>query len=117
MAAKRVRHRRRESPMHDLTPRLVAILRKYMRDPAVRVVGSMALSELDIDLFDLPLIYLDVEDVFDVHVGPGDELEEPATVDDLVARVASCLAARALPRVRIPRRKGSWMSTGAERRR
>jgi acyl carrier protein len=117
MAAKRVRHRRRESLMHDLTPRLVAILQKYMRDPAVRVAGSMALSELDIDLFDLPLIYLDVEDAFDVHIGPGDELEEPVTVGDLVTRVTSCLAARALPRVRIPRRKGSWMSTGAERRR
>jgi hypothetical protein len=117
MAAKRVRHRRRESFMHDLTPRLVAILQKYMRDPALRVAGSMALSELDIDLFDLPLIYLDLEDVFDVHVGPGDELEEPVTVEDLVARVAASLAARALPRGRMPRRKGSWMSTGAERRR
>ena len=103
--------------MSDLTPRLIAILQKYMPDPGARVVGAMALSELQIDLFDLPLIYLDVEDAFDVHIGPGDEPEETATVEDLVARVASCLAAKALPRVRVPRPKGNWISTGAERRR
>ena len=38
------------------------------------------------------------------------------TRDDLVARVASGLAAKALPRVRIPRPKRNWMSTGAEPR-
>ena len=59
------------------------------------------------------MICLDVEDAFDVQIGHGDELEELATVDDLVARVASRLAAKALPRTRIPRRKGNWMSTGA----
>ena len=102
--------------MHDLTPVLIAVLQKYMRDPAARVVGSMALSELEIDLLDLPMICLDVEDVFDVQIGHGDELKELATVDELVARVALRLAAKALPRVRIPRRRGNWISTGAERR-
>lgn len=102
--------------MHDLTPALIAILRKYMRDPAASVGRSKTLSELGIDLLDLPLICLDVEDAFNVQMGHGDELEELATAHDLVARVASCLAAKAMPQTRIPRRKGNWMSTGAERR-
>ena len=102
--------------MYDLTPRLITVLQKYMRDPAASVGRSTTLSELQIDHLDLPLICLDVEDVFDVQIGHGDELKELATVDDLVARVASCLAAKAMPRVRIPRRKGNWLSTGVERR-
>jgi hypothetical protein len=103
--------------MSDLTPRVFAILRKYMRDPNAAVAGPMGLTELEIDLLDLPLIYLDLEDAFDVDVGQGDGLEQPATVDDLIARVAARLAARAMPRPRLARRKSSWMSTGAERQR
>ena len=102
--------------MHDLTSGLISILRKYMRDPGVGVGHATVLADLAIDELDLPMICLDVEDVFDVQIGHGDELKELATVDDLVARVASCLAAKALPRVRIPRRKGNWLSTGVERR-
>jgi hypothetical protein len=103
--------------MPDLAPRLLAILGKYMRDPDAAVAGAMTLTALQIDLLDLPLIYLDVEDAFDIDVGQGDGLEQPATVDDLVARVAARLAARAMPRPRLPRRKSNWMSTGAERQR
>ena len=102
--------------MHDLTPGLVAVLQKYMREPTARVGRSTTLSELGIDLLDLPMIYLDVEDAFNVQMGYGDELEELATVHDLVARVASRLAAKAMPQTRIPRRKGNWMSTGVEGR-
>ena len=117
MAAKRVRSRRRDSLMHDLTPGLIAILQKYMRDPAARVGSSTTLTELEIDVLDLPMICLDVEDAFDVQIGQGDELEELTTVDDLVARLALRLAAKAMPRTRIRRRKGNWISTGAEGRR
>ena len=54
--------------MHDWTPRVIAILRNYMRDPTAGVAGSMALNDLAIDLLDLPLIYLDLEDAFDVDI-------------------------------------------------
>ncbi len=103
--------------MHDLIPGLIPVLRKYMRDPTASVAGSTTLREVGIDPLDLPLISLDVEDAFDVQIGHGDELEELATVHDLAARVTSRLAAKAMPRAHIPRRKGNWMSTGAERRR
>jgi acyl carrier protein len=98
--------------MHDWTPRVIAILRNYMRDPTAGVAGSMALSDLAIDLLDLPLIYLDLEDAFDVDIDRADELEQSATVDAVIARIAARLAAKALPRPRILRPKGGWMSTG-----
>jgi hypothetical protein len=101
--------------MSDLMPRVFAILRKYMRDPSAAVAGAMTLADLELDPLDIPLIYLDVEDAFDIDVGQGDD--QPATVDQLVARVAARLAARAMPRPRLPRRKSNWMSTGAERQR
>jgi acyl carrier protein len=106
--------------MPDLNPRLIAILKKYMRDPASRVTGSTTLAELEIDILDLPMILLDVEDAFDIQIDDDDEIEGSATVDRLAACVAARLAAKALqPRRRttVPRSKGSWISTGAERRR
>jgi acyl carrier protein len=112
MAAKRVRHRRRESFMHDLIPGLIAILRKYMHDPAANVSGSTTLSELAIDCLDFPMICIDIEDAYDVQIDQGGDLDEFATVDELFARLASGLAAKAVPRPRTPRRKGNWMSTG-----
>jgi acyl carrier protein len=106
--------------MPDLTPRIIAILEKYMRDPPARVAGSTTLAELGIDLLDLPMIVLDIEDAFDIDIGDSDEIDGLATVEHFATRVAFRLRARAtLPRRRttVPRSKGSWMSTGAERRR
>jgi hypothetical protein len=88
-----------------------------MRDPAASVGRSTTLRELAIDHLDLPMICLDVEDAFDVHMGNAVQIEDLATVDDLVGVVASCLEEKAKPRVRTPRRKGGWMSTGTESRR
>jgi acyl carrier protein len=106
--------------MPDLNSRLVAILKKYMRDPAASVAGSTTLAEIEIDLLDLPMIVLDIEDAFDLHIGDDDEIEGSITVNRLAACVSALLEAKALqPRrlTTVPRSKGSWISTGAERRR
>ncbi len=106
--------------MPDLTPRLIAILKKYMRDPAARVAGPTTLPELEIDLLDLPMIVLDIEDAFDLHIGDDDEIDGSITVDRLAVCVASLLAAKSSqPRrqTTVPRSKSTWISTGAERRR
>ena len=102
--------------MSDPSPRVIAILRKYMRNPNAAVLRAATLAELEIDPLDLPLIYLDLEDAFDIDVGRGDE-PPPATADHLIARVAVRLAERANPRPRPQRRKSTWLSTGAERQR
>lgn len=104
--------------MEELTTRIVMIVQKYMRDPAEQVGDATTLSELEIDLLDLPMIVLDVEDVFDVHIRYDDEIENFVTVRGLVDCVASRLEAKVLqPRSRtsIPRSKRTWLSTGAER--
>ena len=99
--------------MYDLTSGLIAILRKYMRDPAASVGLSTTLGELGIDDLDLPMICLDLEDAYGMQIAIEDA---PESVSDLVACVVAGLAAKTLPRPRRPRSRGSWMSTGAERR-
>ena len=99
--------------MPDLTARLIAILRKYMRDPKAAVGSATTLDELDIDHLDLPMICLDVEEAYDVTIGYGDNLDGLATVGDVASRLAERLKERAMPRLRAPRRRGSWTSTAA----
>lgn len=105
------------TPMPDLPPDLIAILRKYMRDPARPVHAAAALPDLGIHRLDVPLVCLDIEDAFDVSMGVAEDFDELATAGDLAARLAAALSARAAPRPRPARQKSNWMSTGAERRR
>jgi acyl carrier protein len=102
--------------MPDLTSKLVAILKQYACDQADRITGCTKLSDLEIDLLDLPMIILDIEDLFDIHVRYDDRVEGIATLDDLVACVASHIEVKASPCPRLPRAKRAWMSTGAEHR-
>jgi acyl carrier protein len=103
--------------MHDLTTGLISILRKYMRDPDAGVGNATVLADLAIDDLDLPMICLDLEDAYGVHMGHGDEPGALETVGDLSARLVARLAAKQLPRLRRPRPRSGWMSTGAERQR
>jgi acyl carrier protein len=97
-------------------PRIVAILKKYMRDPAASVESSSTLEELGIDFLDLPMVLLDAEEAFDVTIRCGDELDDPVTVGGLIACVAARLEAKTSPSPRTPRPKRGWMTTGADRR-
>ena len=104
--------------MPEPTPRLIAILELYMRDAGNPVSNCTSLSDLEIDLLDLPMIVLDIEDAFDVQIRYDEEIEGFTTVGDLVACVTVHLEAKAAgPRRSTPRSKRPWMSTGAERRR
>lgn len=103
--------------MHDLTTGLISILRKYMRDPGAGVGNATVLADLAIDDLDLPMICLDLEDAYGVHICQGDEPGALETVGDLSARLVAHLAAKQLPRLRRPRPRSGWMSTGAERQR
>lgn len=106
--------------MQELTSKIIAILQKYMSSPTAHIGAHTKLSELEIDLLDLPMIFLDVEDVFDVQIDYHDEIEDLATIGCLVARVESGLKAKAMrPHMRrsVPRKRGNWMSTGATSRR
>jgi acyl carrier protein len=104
----------------DPTPRIIAILEQYMRDPSSPVAPCSRLSDLEIDVLDLTLIVLDIEDAFDIQIRYDEEIEGFATVGALVGCVTSHLqakAARPRPLAAATRRKSLWLTTGAERRR
>src|SRR5258708_4390740 len=100
--------------MNDPTPRIIAILEQYMRDPGDPVSMWTLLSDLEIDRLDLPLIILDIEDAFAIQIPFNQEIEGFSTVGALVACVRSRLDAKsARPRVTAPRSKRPWMSKAA----
>jgi acyl carrier protein len=102
--------------MQDLTPRIIAILPKYMRDPSACVERTTALSDLEIDELDLPMLVLDIEDVFNVEIQCDDEIEGITTVQSL-ADFVSAKVVPARTRSSVPRSTRGWLSTGAEQRR
>lgn len=101
--------------MHALTPKVIPILRKYMREPSAPVTNTTELRALDIDELDLPMIMIDIEDTYDVQVPRA--TSEALTIGRLIRTVAKSVEAkrkaRSEPVMRRPKR--SWVSTGAER--
>lgn len=92
---------------------LAVILGKYM-PVELRALESARLGDIGIDALDLPMILLDIEDVFAIRLEPAGATQGPVTVGDLLALVAEGLAAKATPRQRAkPRKKSNWMSTVA----
>ena len=105
--------------MHELTPRIIAILARYTRVPAAVISSAMTFRELEIDRLDLPMIVLDIEDACNVHIRYDDEIEAIASVGDLVACTATRISAHASQlqqRAAAPRVRRSWVSTEAEQR-
>jgi acyl carrier protein len=106
--------------MNEMTSKTILMLRNYMRDPATRVAGTTTLAALEIDRLDLPMVVLDIEDAFDIHVGYDEDIDECVTVADLVASLGARREAKlAEHRIRAsaPRVKRTWLSTDAAERR
>lgn len=103
--------------MYPLQPKVIEILNKYVAAPAQDIDTSAPLSDLDIDCLDIPMIFLDIEDAFNVQILGSDETDPSLTVDGLIACVAARLDAkhRAANRPVIRRPKRTWVSTGADR--
>jgi acyl carrier protein len=100
--------------MQHMTTRVIAVLSKYMRDPTAPVENATTLSELEIDRLDLSMIFLDIEDAFDIQISLDEEIEHFTSVGALVACLAAHLEAKSSPRARTPPRiKRSWLSTTA----
>jgi acyl carrier protein len=101
----------------DVQARVVGLLKQYISDPMAAVGSCTTFSDLEVDLLDLPMIILDVEDAFDLHISCDDEVENLSTVGDLVACVTSRLDAKASVRSRIsmPRTRRPWTCTSATR--
>lgn len=104
--------------MIDPTQNIVNILCRHTTALRGPIVGSAQLSDLGIDLLDLPMVILDLEDAFQICIR-YDEYEQVETVREL----AACVVSNVQRSVREARKlattarvKRPWMSTGAERR-
>jgi len=106
--------------MNEMTPKAIHILRGYMRDPATAIDEGTTLVALEIDRLDLPMVVLDIEDAFDIHLGYDEDIEECVTVADLVANLRARREAKLAEdrnRASAPRVKRTWLSTDAVERR
>lgn len=94
--------------MSDLNPKLIAILAKYSPRSATSLTAATALAELEIDILDIPMLYLDVEDAFEVQIRFDDE-SALATAGGLQAWIT---AQQGKPRRRapVPLSNRPWMS-------
>lgn len=101
--------------MQDPTAKLIDILARYASGGSPADISATTdLAALHIDVLDIPMIFLDLEDAFDVSIVPGTGCEGLTSVGDLLAVVQAALDAKHRPRQTVtPRKKSNWMSTSA----
>jgi acyl carrier protein len=85
---------RREPAMDDVAEKIIAILRKNMRDQSKEVTLDTKLTDLEIESLDLAVIVFDIEDTFNIQIpyNANEEVQDFATVGSVVERVKAVLA-------------------------
>jgi len=80
--------------MDDVAEKIVAILRKNMRNPDKEITLETKLSDLEIESLDLAVIVFDIEDTFGIQIpyNANEDVQDFATVGSVVERVKSILA-------------------------
>ena len=80
--------------MDDVAEKIIAILRKNMRDPTKEIALDTKLTELEIESLDLAVIVFDIEDTFGIQIpyNANEEMQDFATVGSVVDRVKAVLA-------------------------
>jgi nodulation protein F len=80
--------------MDDVAEKIIAILRKNMRDPNKEITLDTKLTDLEIESLDLAVIVFDIEDTFGIQIpyNANEEVQDFATVGSVVERVKSVLA-------------------------
>ena len=80
--------------MDDVAEKIIAILRKNMRDPNKEITLDTKLTDLEIESLDLAVIVFDIEDTFGIQIpyNANEEVQDFATVSSVVDRVKSVLA-------------------------
>ncbi len=83
--------------MDDVAEKIIAILRKNMRNPDKEINLDTKLTELEIESLDLAVIVFDIEDTFGIQIpyNANDEVADFATVKSVVERVKAVLAQQA----------------------
>lgn len=80
--------------MDDVAEKIIAILRKNMRNPDKEIALNTKLTDLEIESLDLAVIVFDIEDTFGIQIpyNANEEVVDFATVGSVVDRVEAVLA-------------------------
>ena len=80
--------------MDDVAEKIIAILRKNMRNPEKEITLDTKLTDLEIESLDLAVIVFDIEDTFGIQIpyNANAEVADFATVGSVVERVKAVLA-------------------------
>jgi nodulation protein F len=80
--------------MDDVAEKIIAILRKNMRNPDKEINLETKLTDLEIESLDLAVIVFDIEDTFGIQIpyNANDDVADFATVNSVVERVKAVLA-------------------------
>jgi nodulation protein F len=80
--------------MDDVAEKIIAILRKNMRNPEKEITLDTKLTDLEIESLDLAVIVFDIEDTFGIQIpyNANEEVVDFATVGSVVDRVKAVLA-------------------------
>jgi acyl carrier protein len=80
--------------MDEVAEKIIAILRKNMRNPDKDITLETKLTDLEIESLDLAVIVFDIEDTFGIQIpyNANEEMQDFATVGSVVDRVKSILA-------------------------
>jgi acyl carrier protein len=82
--------------MDEVADKIIAILKKNMKDPPETVALETKLSDLEIESLDLAVIVFDIEDSFGIQIpyNANEEVQDFATVGSVVDRVKALIAAK-----------------------
>jgi len=80
--------------MDEVADKIVAILKKTMKNPPETIPMDTKLSDLEIESIDLAVIVFDIEDTFGIQIpyNANEEVQDFATVGSVVERVKSIIA-------------------------
>lgn len=80
--------------MDDVAEKIIAILRKNMRDPNKEITLDTKLTDLEIESLDLAVIVFDIEDTFGIQIpyNANEEVQDFATVGSVVDKVKAILS-------------------------
>ncbi len=81
--------------MDDVAEKIIAILRKNMRDKGKEITLDTKLADLEIESLDLAVIVFDIEDTFNIQIpyNANEEVQDFSTVGAVVERVKGVLNA------------------------
>lgn len=83
--------------MNDVADKIIAILKKNMKEPPETIALDTKLSDLEIESLDLAVIVFDIEDAFGIQIpyNANEDVQDFATVGSVVDRVKALVDAKA----------------------